>query len=727
MSRAITFLIGAGLVFLITSSGDAAAQQFTPLSAASIPPLGGDTESVKFGDFDLDGDLDLVYANGGDSGNQQSRVLFNRGLSGTGGLPPGSLGTFGDVTATHLAPNFTQSSRDVQVVDIDGDGDLDLFFANNSQIISQSNTWWINQGLAQAGTAGVFVQDSSRWLGLGSAGSSVPSSLLLTAGPFAGGFVDFSAQGDFADVDFDGDPDYYHTSYGSGFSGAVMSRLFLNESGPGGWGWFREYNPSGAVAPSASIPNGSAAGFLEGVQAEATLLVDGTTHDISNMPLDVDFCDLDGDFDLDIYANSRSSRQRFYQSRWVENGESLGSESLGKRLYRDRTGIWGAQVPQQLDNYDGELGDLDFDNDCDAYFLNGAANLSDSYALNDGTGSFGLGTALTDNRSDNEVDLLDFDHDGDLDVFVSAFSSTDRFYKNQFLELASVALVPASAASGAGTLSLAADMGDIDNDGDTDILSAQRGTASEVLLVNGIGAPDPIAPRIPLLRALSDGPAQVAPRRVLVRAFDNAAHETFKTATGTVNFSVNGDSRSAVLSYSGGDTWRGEIPGYLHGSISYQVIITDRAGNVGSSASATLSVSSVGLASVGLGVPGCAGAHMISAASSPAIGNPEFEVRVTACPPSSTQLMLVSSEAGTGLDELGIGIPMHVSLFAPELYAFDLPVNGSGVGALSIAIPNVPELAGRSYYWMSIHANTACTIAPFQLSSSAALVTTLFL
>src|SRR5262245_3984311 len=213
------------------------AQQFTNGSATNLPPLGLPTESAKFGDWDLDGDLDLVYANGGDYGNKQSRLLFNKGLTGNGGTGAGTIGTFGDATATLLVPNLPQSSRDVTVADIDLDGDLDLHFSNHSDVTVQSNTWFINQGLAQGGTLGRYVLEMNRWVGLGMPGSSVHPAAVVAAGSFAGGFVDWCNQSEMADVDLDGDFDLLHSSSGSGFSALVMSRLFLNAGG-----FYSEFN-----------------------------------------------------------------------------------------------------------------------------------------------------------------------------------------------------------------------------------------------------------------------------------------------------------------------------------------------------------------------------------------------------------------------------------------------------------------------------------------------------
>ncbi|MGH2652537.1 MAG: FG-GAP-like repeat-containing protein, partial [Actinomycetota bacterium] len=145
-------------LLLLGGFAAAARAQFTPIA---VPSTFGYTERLMFGDLDGDGDLDVLLANGGDFGNELNRVWINGG-----GLQGGAIGTFADETPARWT-GIADDSRDVELVDIDADGDLDAYVANTSTVSAQSNRWVVNMGGAQGGTPGYFQdQTTSRWVGL---------------------------------------------------------------------------------------------------------------------------------------------------------------------------------------------------------------------------------------------------------------------------------------------------------------------------------------------------------------------------------------------------------------------------------------------------------------------------------------------------------------------------------------------------------------------------------
>ncbi len=113
--------------------------------------LGSSTSySVALGDLDGDGDLDAFLANGGSG--VMDRIWVNQG-----GAQLGTEGQFADSGQTL----GTAWAYDVDLGDLDGDGDLDAFLAN---WFPNANTVWINQGGIQGGIQGVF-NDSGQSLG----------------------------------------------------------------------------------------------------------------------------------------------------------------------------------------------------------------------------------------------------------------------------------------------------------------------------------------------------------------------------------------------------------------------------------------------------------------------------------------------------------------------------------------------------------------------------------
>jgi VCBS repeat protein len=87
---------------------------FTDETATRYPTVSAAGRHGVLADVDLDGDLDFYLATGR---AQADRLFLN------------DLGVFTDVTATHM-PGVIDSTVDAELVDLDRDGDLDVYAAN---------------------------------------------------------------------------------------------------------------------------------------------------------------------------------------------------------------------------------------------------------------------------------------------------------------------------------------------------------------------------------------------------------------------------------------------------------------------------------------------------------------------------------------------------------------------------------------------------------------------
>jgi hypothetical protein len=551
----------------------ASAQSFIS-TPAQIPANAGYTENVDFADVDGDGDRDAALAEGGDFGNDRNKLWINRGFE-----PGGTAGFFADRTAAQF-PAILDDSLDVDFADLDGDGDSDLQISNTSSWVNQPSRWWINMGGAQGGTPGFFTdQTQARWTFLGvndgvAHFSSLAPSLVLPGG----GFVDWSGDNVLGDLDADGDPDLFHSSYGATFNGRVPSRIFLND----GAGFFEEFNPSGVQLAGATIPDGAPALWCEGAQQHATTDATGQQSDIADTPLGVELGDVDGDLDVDVLQGARDQVPRSYRNRATDTGAFVA--------FRDVTHASGyAPFVDDVGNSESEYGDFDNDDDLDVYGVDwsGVTGLdsADLTLRNDGAGVFGdvfeLGSS---SFSDSEGEFGDFDNDGLLDLFVVVGSGFpyDRMYRNPggpgwHLAYVHLALSP-SPGDGLG-----ADACDVDLDSDSDLLVAVDQGQPELLYVNATQVIDTIAPRANHLEQAPNRIASSVPTPVRVHVYDNSSWEVARYDVVTLEYSWNGgaDWHAAPMRHGGGQLFRGEIRGDVAGTIQYRVRASDERGNTG--------------------------------------------------------------------------------------------------------------------------------------------------
>ncbi|MGK0220305.1 MAG: hypothetical protein ACI9HE_003816, partial [Planctomycetota bacterium] len=258
----------------------------------------------------------------------------------------------------------------------------------------------------------------------------------------------------FGDLDDDGDLDVIICDSGSSFLGGsgAKPRLFMND----GNGFFTE------AAASLNAP-------------------------IKKAHMDVHLVDLDGDWDVDFVGLNRASNA---------GGTHYVMLNDGSANFTDGSSL----MPNTSSSvYEAEVSDLDGDDDIDLYFVSLSGFQEGPMRNNlveNGSLGFQAGNTQNGNVDDNEVALMDFDNDGDLDAFIGSLGNKERLYRNDGgLNFAGNSVLIQTVTDSTLDMTVA----DLDNDGRYDLVTAQ-GESNSAQWANKVylnsGPVDSIAPGV---------------------------------------------------------------------------------------------------------------------------------------------------------------------------------------------------------------------------------------
>jgi hypothetical protein len=415
------------------------------------------------------------------------------------------LGVFADETSTRAA-GITGWYRGVEAGDVDRDGDWDLVLAND---FNKRPQLLVNNG------SGVFADETS---------TRLPT---LTMS---------SARAQFGDVDNDGDLDLVFCNNGATRFGSGQPRLYLN--------------------------NGA------GVFADAT--VNLPTGNVAEQ-MDILFFDCDNDLDLDLFLGTRASSPN--QSRlWRNDGQ-------GRFVFQ-------SGVPNDAASYSYDAGDVDGDGDLDLIGINAGPSNGELLLRNNGNGTVwtNISTNITPNPAvdDNDSRFVDMDMDGDLDLVVGSLGTRERIYLNNGSGVFAENTTMLAAVSDS---TIDVKVADFDSDGRIDIITAQgeSGAFQNKIYMNLTGPLDNRAPRVVAMEQVVAGTTP-APHPVRANIADDMTSDRgFHDRGVTLRWRTNGGpEQAAPMRWNGNNQWRGVIPAQAAGaSVQYWVTAVDFNGNAG--------------------------------------------------------------------------------------------------------------------------------------------------
>ena len=204
----------------------------------------------------------------------------------------------------------------------------------------------------------------------------------------------------------------------------------------------------------------------------------GIRKENSNNILNLGACagDIDNDGDMDLYVS-------------ILNGKNILYKNIEGKYFIDYSQI--AHVSGKITDRTNAciMGDVDNDGDLDIFITNEYS--SNRLYLNNGAGIFTEATSkcgLTTIEGGNSASFADIDKDGDIDLYVTNWSSKNILYQNMLHETGKLSFKDITASSQTGgkdfEKSNAVVFSDINNDMFPDLFVANRKTSNKLYINN---------------------------------------------------------------------------------------------------------------------------------------------------------------------------------------------------------------------------------------------------
>lgn len=434
----------------------------------------GNVEHAAVGDIDNDGDMDLFISQSANpnvdiipmindgAGNftaqatvvvtnaENSDDIFSEDLNGDNFddiiLSTESKGTFvyqGDgVGGFTLGDSFAGG---VFPGSLDGDGDIDFM------VFDKDLSWIENQG------AFTFVRDAGEILRIT---SSYDTDVVDIDGD---GDLDVIPVGELSSRVWDNDGTAQDFVIAQDLGQDALAQMFGDLDG--------DMDPDMIRIPSVSGVDNE--GFEVWINNAGTLSLNSTVGGTVFKTRYGELVDLDGDTDLDLVALTEIQGSSQYDIKTFLNQGSLTFVEQSSHTFNP------SESPDKL-----SVGDIDGDSDIDVVVANEDYGME--VFVNDGAGNLTFDTnvvPLGANFQLTDVDLGDLDGDGDLDVFAS--NSDGDATASYVFENDGLGTFTDSGKNVAVTNAYSSGLGDLDGDGDLDIITGGELTAVKIWVNDG--------------------------------------------------------------------------------------------------------------------------------------------------------------------------------------------------------------------------------------------------